>query len=350
MRKKILVIIPSFRLLSPVKVAISIANGLADLGNDVYIYAINSRDMNNVIISEKVNLLRKPALISKYDIVHSHCFQSNVFSSILYIFFRRYVKFVTTVHTDIDIDLKDRYPKLNFILSFIWKWAIKSNHIIFCLNNDSLSKFKGNNEVKLIPNGICSLLNNNSDYEVPISIDLQKFINDDGKIILGMACVVREVKGLDRVAKLLKHNKNFKLLLLGDGPYMLQFQKLVTQLDVDEQVYCYGFTGNPLSLLKLVDVAVFPSYSEGFPLALVEAMSIGLPCVTSNISSFTTFLNDEIMIVDVDNVVDFSHAIEKVFRKKSYYSQVSLNTYNKLFTIEAISKKYDEAMNEIFKR
>lgn len=348
MRKKILVIIPSFRLLSPVKVAISIANGLADLGNDVYIYAINSRDMNNVIISEKVNLLRKPALISKYDIVHSHCFQSNVFSSILYIFFRRYVKFVTTVHTDIEIDLKDRYPKLNFILSFIWKWTIKNNHIIFCLNNDSLSKFKGNNEVKLIPNGICSLLNN-SNYEVPISIDLQKFINDDGKIILGMACVVREVKGLDRVAKLLKHNKNFKLLLLGDGPYMLQFQKLVTQLDVDEQVYCYGFTGNPLSLLKLVDVAVFPSYSEGFPLALVEAMSIGLPCVTSNISSFTSFLNDEIIIVDVDNVVDFSHAIERVFRKKSYYSQVSLNTYNKLFTIEAISKKYDEAMNDIFK-
>ncbi|WP_114724882.1 glycosyltransferase family 4 protein [Vibrio cholerae] len=350
MRKKILVIIPSFRLLSPVKVAISIANGLAELGNDVYIYAINSKNMDNVIISNKVTLLRKPALISKYDIVHSHCFQSNVFSSILYLFFRKYVKFVTTVHTNIEIDLKDKYPKLNFILSFIWKWAIKNNHIIFCLNNDSLSKFKAYNEVKLIPNAICNLVNTSSNNEVQISIELQNFFNDDGKIILGMACVVREVKGLDRVAKLLKHNRNFKLLLLGDGPYMLQFKKLIAQLDVVEQVYCNGFTENPLSLLKFVDVAVFPSYSEGFPLALVEAMSVGLPCVTSNISSFTTFLNDEVVITDVDNLADFSHAIERVFRKKNYYSQVSLDTYNKLFTIEAISKKYDEVMNDIFKR
>ncbi|MEI8611105.1 glycosyltransferase family 4 protein [Enterovibrio sp. Hal110] len=349
MRKKILVIVPSLKYLSPVKVAIEISNGLAELGSDVEIFPIKNESFDEFKLHEDVTIVSRPSTFYKYDVVHSHCFQSNIISAFLYLFSRGKVKFITTVHTDIDIDLKDKYPKLNAFLVRLWKWSIGKNDVIICLNKEVASKFKKKNTVKLIPNGSANpdILKETS--SLIISDKLNHFLKEEGKIILGMACVIREVKGLDRVARLLAYNNNIKLLLLGDGPYLSQFKRLLTKLGVYDRVFFYGFTKEPLELLKNTDVAVFPSYSEGFPLSLIEAMSIGLPCVTSNISSFTTFFTDEVIIADVDDLELFNIAVESAKSDRDYYSRMSLDTYEKSFTAKVMSKNYNEVMNEILR-
>jgi len=54
---------------------------------------------------------------------------------------------------------------------------------------------------------------------------------------------------------------------------------LIQELDLTNQVFLMGTTDKPLDVLRESDIFAFPSLFEGFPLALTEAMSAGLPCV-----------------------------------------------------------------------
>lgn len=61
--------------------------------------------------------------------------------------------------------------------------------------------------------------------------------------------------------------------------YSRQLESMLVSLGLTGRVKLMGATDHPLEVLRKVDVFAFPSLSEGFPLALTEAMAVGLPCV-----------------------------------------------------------------------
>lgn len=71
------------------------------------------------------------------------------------------------------------------------------------------------------------------------------------------------------------------LMIIGDGNY-LEYKKLAEDLGVMESVCFTGVQKNPFALLAKADVYALTSESEGFPNALIEAMAVGLPCVSVN--------------------------------------------------------------------
>ena len=73
------------------------------------------------------------------------------------------------------------------------------------------------------------------------------------------------------------------LLFCGVGELMQPLQELAETLGVADRVRFLGFRRDVAALLKASDVFLFPSFQEGLPVSLMEAMAAGLPCVVSRV-------------------------------------------------------------------
>ena len=76
-----------------------------------------------------------------------------------------------------------------------------------------------------------------------------------------------------------------KLLILGDGPERDALTRQVEALGLAGRVAMPGFSANPFPTLARADFYVTPSNAEGFPNSLLEAMSVGLPVISTNCPS-----------------------------------------------------------------
>ena len=76
---------------------------------------------------------------------------------------------------------------------------------------------------------------------------------------------------------------NAHLLICGSGREKEHLEQRMQELKVAEKVHLLGFRRDVYELLKCSDVFVFPSKQEGLPVALMEAMAAGLPCIASRI-------------------------------------------------------------------
>lgn len=72
------------------------------------------------------------------------------------------------------------------------------------------------------------------------------------------------------------------LMLIGDGSLRRATEKLVREKGLSERVFFMGVRTDVPELLQCLDVFVFPSRWEGFPVALLEAQAAGIPCVVSD--------------------------------------------------------------------
>lgn len=70
-------------------------------------------------------------------------------------------------------------------------------------------------------------------------------------------------------------------VLCGRGPLMDQHRKLAELLGVSDRFVMTGYRTDVTNFYKMADIFVFPSYREGLPVALMEAMAARLPCVAA---------------------------------------------------------------------
>lgn len=125
---------------------------------------------------------------------------------------------------------------------------------------------------------------------------LENFMSSSAKVIVTMG---REddYKGFWHLLKsfyLLKQKVTaVKLVIIGEGEY-LEYKKLADDLSISQDVFFTGVKKNPFAILKRSDVYVLTSENEGFPNALVEAMAVGLPCISVNCKTGPAeILNDD---------------------------------------------------------
>jgi len=75
------------------------------------------------------------------------------------------------------------------------------------------------------------------------------------------------------------------LIILGSGQLMEKIKSKAEQLGVADSVFLIGNQPNPFNFISRSDAFLFPSFFEGFPNALVEAMACGIPIIASNCKS-----------------------------------------------------------------
>lgn len=84
---------------------------------------------------------------------------------------------------------------------------------------------------------------------------------------------------INHIYPLLLEIPTIKLLLCGTGDTAKQYEQLVTELNMHEQIQFLGYRNDVHNLLALSDVAVSSSKREGLGINLIEAMAVGLPLV-----------------------------------------------------------------------
>jgi glycosyltransferase involved in cell wall biosynthesis len=75
------------------------------------------------------------------------------------------------------------------------------------------------------------------------------------------------------------------VVIAGDGWKRAELMALANQLGIGQQVRFPGWSTAPWKTLRAFDMFVLPSLVEGFPLALMEAMAVGCPCLAHPMSS-----------------------------------------------------------------
>ena len=99
------------------------------------------------------------------------------------------------------------------------------------------------------------------------------------------------------------------LVILGEGPKLDELKALVEQLGVAQKVKFPGFLANPYAVMAQASVYVLCSELEGFPNALVEAMSIGLPVIATNCPHGPAEILDEQVMPDLKTCFLAKHGV-----------------------------------------
>jgi glycosyltransferase involved in cell wall biosynthesis len=88
---------------------------------------------------------------------------------------------------------------------------------------------------------------------------------------------------LRAVALTRKHHPNVQLWRVGDGPLEISLRKLSDELGLSECVTFFGEQADVSPFMLAADLFVMSSVTEGLPVSLLEAMSVGLPAVVTDV-------------------------------------------------------------------
>lgn len=116
----------------------------------------------------------------------------------------------------------------------------------------------------------------------------QKFrplIQRNSSLSLGFVGRLEPVKNpmaaVEAIALLREKSIKAELHIVGDGSLRSVLEQKIKELDLGTQVYLHGFQENPFTLLEKCHFYLQPSLTEGFGLAVCEAMSAGLPVIAT---------------------------------------------------------------------
>lgn len=178
--------------------------------------------------------------------------------------------------------------------------------------------------------------------------EIKKTQSEKENIILNVGRMVPQ-KGqqylVEAFASLHKKYTHWELVILGDGPLREQLTKQITRLGIENAVSMPGTVKNVDEWLSKSSIYAFPSISEGFPNALAEAMSAGLPCVSFNCDAGPKdLIQDGIngYLTEVYDVTEFENRLEELILSEDLRDKISLESIKiaENLHIETIGRKY----------
>lgn len=113
-------------------------------------------------------------------------------------------------------------------------------------------------------------------------------------------------------------NKNIYYVICGKGPLKEHMENLAKKLGISENIVFLGFRRDIPELCNTADISAFPSRIEGLGLAGIEAMSAGVPLVSSNVHGILDYVIDGKTgyACNPEDVDGFANAISKLATDK----------------------------------
>lgn len=114
------------------------------------------------------------------------------------------------------------------------------------------------------------------------------------KINLIAMGTLKPVKGFDRLLRVIKklydENYSVHLYILGIGPHQKELERFIKENSLETVVTLLGYKTNPYKYIEKSSLFVCSSFSEGFSTAVTEALIVGTPVCTVDVSGMTEIL------------------------------------------------------------
>lgn len=136
---------------------------------------------------------------------------------------------------------------------------------------------------------------------------------------------------IDAVGTCVREGLDLKLILVGDGKHQAELKARVAALGLENQVSFRGQLPTSEAVrdqLDRADLFILPSYQEGLPKAMVEAMARGLPCIGSTVGGIPELLPSEDM-VPPGNVAALASIIREVVTDPERMARMSARNLEK---------------------
>ena len=144
----------------------------------------------------------------------------------------------------------------------------------------------------------------------------------------------------------LSNIENVCYVVVGKGNKREYLEKLTNDLNLSDRVRLVGSRQDIGELLKASDLFVFPSFQEGLPVSLMEAMAVGLPVVCSNIRGNCDLIDENGgVLFDPHSVDDCKNAITKALNS----NMADMGKYNQVKVSNFSYEKVHNQMLEIYK-
>jgi glycosyltransferase involved in cell wall biosynthesis len=154
--------------------------------------------------------------------------------------------------------------------------------------------FGGN--IEIIPNAVDIEHFTNEIAESDLQTALEDLQKKEGDIFLITTSRLVSKNAVDDCIQALQHlPTNVKFAVLGGGPLAEELFDLAKQYKLEERVRFIGHIGHDKlpAYLKVSDIFVRPSRSEGMGNSFIEAMAVGLPVIATQVGGIADFLFDE---------------------------------------------------------
>lgn len=282
---KILMLIKQLHYSGASKMFLWVANALAERGLDITVLTyMKSEGVNPPKTVKWIDLeyLEDKNIYSKYKAIRKHikqmspdfCISFLLDANILNIFACLNLKTKSVVCERND-PFKPGYYKLKLLKPF---FAL-ADGAVFQLKDVAGYYNNIKKPTAIIPNPV---------KEIP-DVTLKPMEDRDNIIVsVGRLDIFQKRQDVLIKAFHLFHQKysDYKLLIFGDGTDkdISQIESLISLYNLDDCVLLKGVTNEPIKELSRSKIFVFTSDFEGIPNSLVEAMSIGLPCVATDCS------------------------------------------------------------------
>lgn len=354
-KKKIAFLIPSLSPGGAERVVVSLANKFADKF-EVFLIVLNKTE-TVYIVEKEVNLIY---LQEKYSPSTSliEAIKSNVI----------YVKKIIKIAKNNQIDLLIGFTTSVNILTVISSRLLKKPNLISERNNPEV----------YVPNTFWRILRNfwypsanglivqteliKGFYQKTIQESKIKIIpNPIDEIMLSARKDYSERENVILTVGRLDANKNqrllieafanlkvdnWKLVIAGDGVLREEYKKLTATLGIADKVEFVGNVNNVSDYYNKAKIFVFTSNSEGFPNALLEAMSFGLPCISTDCPSGPSEIiknSENGYLIEVNNRMQLEDQLTKLMNNprlcKEFSDKALLSTDK--FKIQEIYKHWE---------
>lgn len=299
------------------KVAIQIIHATEESNNVWYLSKkgviekiLNKNSVNSIFVKKLTLLtLKKICKEKNIELVHAHDFRASVLCSFL-----KSQKIVSHIHQSPSWINNRNNP-------YYQLYSLRMNrfHTIFVTSEDIINStlFKGKPNVVLLPNYV--------------SVSFEKKADEKEYDFLYLGRMEREKNPfgfLDFIEKFQKRNIKIKAVMVGTGSLKNDIEKRINEKKLE--ILMTGFLDNPTEMILKSKFLVSTSSREGFGLALVEAMQLGVPVISFRSGGVTDLIknmNNGLIMShsSIDNTID---NIINLLNDEETYNKLSENSRN----------------------
>lgn len=243
--------------------------------------------------------------------------------------------------------LKNHAEK-NYLFFLFLKIVIKSTNYVICQG-----RFMQTFLAKIIPNKTNKLLIinnwiNSSLYQInwDRAIFINANLNNKVITILYMGWVQADKGIFDLYNALLVpsiKSMKIKILILGNGPALNKLKEMVKK--ENNINHSFEFPGwvygdQKIQYIHKSDIFILPSYSEGMPNSLMEAMASGLPSIATNVGAVSDLIIDNItgLLVRPNNPIEISKSILKYINNPDFARAISFSAVKHIKENHSLSR------------